>query len=241
MKFHITTNISNMNKRFCLLILSLILLTPLMGVSQNYTNKQLALISYGYNIQQGIKPQFDEYSHLFSGLGSNKVDRVISSLKTNTWILLKERLEEETGMYILPVDAHGRDFKYDPYGFPNMSINNAIRKGSSQYYLKIGVTIADYAKKGGTGYGSTPKKDKDNTEQKQNTIQPEVTIEVITYTKNGIIPMQKVIASAVAEEPWVLEDSVFVGLKMGEPFDLESSNNIMWLVNEAITNLLRKF
>lgn len=241
MKFHISINISDMNKRFFLIILSIILFHPLTSISQNYTNKQLALISYGYNVQQGIKPQFDEYSHLFSGLGGTKVDRVISSLKTNTWILLKERLEEETGMYILPVDAHGRNFKYDSYGFPNMSINNAIRKGSSQYYMRIGVTIANFAKKGGTGYGSSTKRGKNSSELIQNNIQPEITIEVITYTKNGIIPMQKVIASAVAEEPWLLDDSIFVGLKMGEPFDLESPNNIMYLVNEAITNLLKKF
>lgn len=230
-----------MKKRTFHLTLILVCFSTIL-TAQNYTNKQLALISYNYTVLQNIKPQFDEFSHLFSGIGGPKVDKVISALKTNSWILLKERLEEETGMYILPIDAHGREFTYDEYGFPNMSINKALRKGSSPFYIKIAVTIADQSGKSEKGYGSAPKKDAKTADPiDKQAVLPAITIEVTTYTKNGIIPLQKVIGTAVASEPWVLNDASFQGLKLSEPFNLDEPQNVMSLFNQALTNLIKNF
>ena len=223
-------------------------LTALFGITsklaaQNYSNKQLALISYEYNIHQNIKPLFDEFAYLFPESKNKKADKTTGLLKEKTWYLLKERLEEETGMYILPLNTHGNDFKYDVYGFPEMNINRAIRKGNSKYYIKIAVTISAYSTKAETGYGS--KTSKDSAENFEDILEgaviPEITIEVTTYNHKGIIPMQKVSGNSTAEIPWVIGKHTFEGLTKGETLKLNDPLNIMGLLNSAITNLLENF
>ncbi|HPF93424.1 MAG TPA: hypothetical protein PLV65_05795 [Tenuifilaceae bacterium] len=227
------------------IILSLAILLGLTSKlsAQNYSNKQLALISYEYNIHQNIKPQFDEFAYLFPEPKEKKADKTTGLLKEKTWYLLKERLEEGTGMYILPLNAHGNDFKYDAYGFPEMNINRAIRKGNSKYYIKIDVTISAYSTKAETGYGSKTSKDSIENEDNisENAIIPEITIEVTTYSNEGIIPMQKVTGKAIADEPWEISVKTFDGLKKGETLKLNDPHNIMGLINSAITNLLENF
>lgn len=226
----------------------IMLLFVLLGFSvslaaQSYRNKQLALISYSYNIHQNIKPQLDEFAYLFPDTQESKADKTIATLKNNSWQVLKERLEEKTGMYILPINAHGNDFKYDDYGFPNMSINKALKKGNSRYYIRVSVTIAAQANKVEKGYGSIVNKDTTNTSNAipEGSLVPVITIEVTTYTREGLLPTQKAVGSAIATEPWVISPSTFDGLKKGEELKLNDPNNIMGLINSAITNLLGNF
>ena len=226
----------------------IILVLVLLGFSvsltaQNYRNKQLALISYSYNIHPNIKPQLDEFTYLLPDLQEPKTDKTIAILKNNSWQILKERLEEETNMYILPITAHGKDFKYDEYGYPNMTINRALRKGNARYYIRVSIAIAAYSNKTDKGYGTTVNKDTTKTPEaiSEGLLIPEITIEVTTYTRDGILPMQKVVGSAMATEPWVISPSTFDGLKKGEDYKLDDPNNIMGLINSAITNLLRNF
>lgn len=229
------------NKRIMLILVLLGFSVSL--TAQNYRNKQLALISYSYNIHQNIKPQLDEFAYLFPDAQESKADKTIATLKNNSWQILKERLEEETSMYILPITAHGNDFKYDEYGFPDMSINRALRKGNSRYYIRVSVTIATLSNKADKGYGTTVNKDTTQNPKAipEGSLVPEITIEVTTYTREGILPMQKVVGSAIATEPWVISPSTFDGLKKGEELKLNDPNNIMGLINSAITNLLGNF
>lgn len=229
------------HKRIMLILVLLGFSTGL--TAQSYRNKQLALISYNYNIHQNIKPQFDEFAYLFPDTKDPKIDKTISILKNNTWFILKDGLEEKTGMYIFPINAHGKDFKYDVYEFPEMTINKALRKGTSKYYIKVDVTISAFSSKADKGYGSIASKDttKNLNELPEGSLIPVVTIEVTTYTREGIIPMQKVVGSATVTEPWIISTSTFEGLKKGEKLDLNNPNSIMGLVNTAITNLLGKF
>lgn len=226
------------------LFLILLFLTSSLGVSaQKYRNKQLGLISYGYIVNPTVKSKFDEYAYLFPDSKNSKTDKVISTLKVHTWLLLKELLEEGTEMYILPIDAHSNVFKNDPYGFPNVTINTAIRRGNSRFYLRVVVNINAPVNKTERGYGSLVKKDTSlsDKELEEGAFYPEISVEVTTYNRNGILPVQKVTGSASPSTPWVISEDTFKGLIKGQEADLNDEETFLGLLNRAIKKLVANF
>jgi hypothetical protein len=212
--------------------------------SQGQRNRQYALITYSYTINPNIKNAFNEFAHLFPELENIRADKILAKIKDQSWFLLEERLEAETGMYILPTNAHGRSFKYDVYGFPEVSINKALKDGSSKYYLRIDLTINAFSTKGETGYGVRPQaKDTANTFQDipSNAVIPQVTIVATLYNDKGIIPMQKITGTSIVSTPWVVTEETLDGIINKNEFNPNESNTLMGLINLAITDLIKRF
>lgn len=214
------------------------------GYSQKYRNRQVSLFSYSCNIHQSIYKSFEEQIHLFPETDNRKADKIINAIKDRVWYMLKEGLEEETGMYILPINAYGKNFKYDAYGFPDMSINRALRKGSSRYYLKIDLTISSALDRKDTSYGTLLSKDSAENLEKtmdENAILPKVIINVTTYSDKGIIPEERITGTAIASKPWIVSEETFNGIVNKEQLDENISDNVLGLVNAGLADLLRKF
>ncbi|PKP38888.1 MAG: hypothetical protein CVT98_04370 [Bacteroidetes bacterium HGW-Bacteroidetes-15] len=209
--------------------------------AQSYRNRQLALISYDVNISQSLKVLLDEQAHLFPDVENRKADKIIAQLKERSWYLIKDRLETETEMYILPLNAHGKSFSYDVYGFPEVQINKALRVGTSKYYIKVDLSLSSVSYQKESGYGSRPSQ-VDSSEiivAEEGSVIPQVTITVTTYTDKGIIPMQKVSGSITVPQPWVISEEIFTGLINRNEFSLEEPTTIMGLINMATTELLK--
>lgn len=211
--------------------------------TQKYQNRQLALISFSYNITKDIKPYFDVYNELFPDVENKRADRIIAAAKEYTWYMLKARLEAETGMYILPLTSHGNTFKYDEYNFPNVTINRALKNGSSRYYLKVDLTISSSIPKGEMGYGAKPSTDTTFMEglDQENACLPVMNIEVTLFNDKGILPIQKVSSLVTATAPWVMGEDIFKGLINREEFNSEDTNTLLGLTNVCISKLLRQF
>lgn len=212
--------------------------------SQGYWNKQLALISYDVSIGQSLKVLLDEQSHLFPETESKKADRIIAQLKERSWYLIKDRLESETQMYILPLNAHGKSFSYDVYGFPDISINKALRVGTSKYYIKVDLELSSVSYQKDTGYGAVASESDSSEiviETNEGDIIPKVSITVTTYTDKGIIPMQKISGSATVQNPWVVSEDIFTGLVNRKEFSLEEPTTILGLINLATSDLIKNF
>lgn len=211
--------------------------------SQNYRNKQLALITYDVSINQSLKVLLDEQAHIFPDVESKKADRIIAQLKERSWYLLKDRLETETEMYILPLTAHGKSFKYDVYGFPEISINKALRVGTSKYYIRVDLTLSSVSTKKESGYGSWDSQETDSTEIEieEGSIIPQVEVTVTTYTEKGIIPMQKVSGSATASSPWIISEEIFTGIINRDEYPMNETSTIMGLINVSITEMIKNF
>jgi hypothetical protein len=212
--------------------------------SQSFRNKQFALITFNYNIHQSLKNTINEHSNLFPEVEDKKADRIISKFKENTWLLLEDRLQTEVGMYILPLNAHGRSFKYDVYGYPTVSINKALKDGSSKFYLRIDLTINATSTKGDTGYGARSQS-RDTSinfdEIPANAIIPQVTITASMYNDKGIIPLQKLTGTYTARAYWLITEDSFNGIVNKKEFNPEQSDTFMGLINLAITDLISKF
>lgn len=214
------------------------------GQTQRYQNRELALITFNFNIAKDIKPIFDTQSQLFPEVENRKVDKVIALLKERTWYLLEARLEQEIGMYILPVNAYGKSFKYDEYNFPSVSINQALKRGTSKYYMRVDISIISAIEKRDAGYGaSIPTSDSiaSKLSEMENACLPKITIDITTYNDKGILPLQKISATITAKDPWVLGEDIFNGLVNKKEFDRQSTNTYLGLTNVAISRLIRNF
>jgi hypothetical protein len=210
--------------------------------TQRYQNRQLALISFNYTISKDIKTNFDEFAHLFPEVDHKKADRIIAVAKEFTWYILKERLESETGMYILPINSHGSSFKYDEYKFPNVNINKALKHGSTRYYLKVDLIISSGIPKGEMGYGAMPTDDAITEGMDlESACLPVMDMEISIYNDKGILPIQKISGSITASTPWVMSKDTFKGLINREEYKKDETDTLLGLTNVTIAKILRQF
>lgn len=223
---------------FTLCILFFALLT--IGQPLKYENKEIALITFNYNIDKDFKLSLDTQADLFPDVDNRKADKIIALLKERTWYLLEARLKSELRMYILPINSYGKVFKYDEYNFPNLNINQALKRGTSKYYLKVDLTLSSPITKKEAGYGA---KDSiaNKIEKMDNACLPSITISITTYNDKGIIPVQKISGTAKALIPWPLSEDIFNGLVNIKQYNKDSTDNLLGLTNVAIGKLIYNF
>lgn len=207
--------------------------------SKSYQSKQFALISFNYQISKDLKPQFDQFQHLFPDTENKKADKVIGPAKDITWYLLKDKLEKETGMYILPINAQGNKFRYDAYNFPDIKINRALKKGTSRYYIKVDLTVSSNTSQKDTGRGTTGTNE-DSVQNSENLCTPSITILLTLYNDKGILPIKRESGMAVATEGWEMSEEIFTGIANRDEYDPESTNTLLGLTNAAIRKLLNR-
>jgi hypothetical protein len=210
--------------------------------SINYRNKQFVIISFNISIHQQVKEKLDALERYFPDIENPKADKIISKITDFTWILLEERLERETGMYILPLNTSGKDFDYDVYNYPNTSINKAIRRGTSKFYLRIDVLIEpEMTQTLSIGSVTRARKDSfvtasDSTENKG--FKPRIVINFTSYSNQGILPIEKFTGSFTATNPCIFEAKALDGIINDNNY--KESNALSFLINEAITDLIAK-
>ena len=211
--------------------------------AQSYRNRQLAVISYNVSIHQSLKVMLDQQAHLFPDVENRRADKIIAPLKERSWVLVEDRLEEGTGMYILPLNAHGKNFSYDVYGFPEVAINRALRVGTSKHYIRVDLTISGTSARKDTGYGSRPaaRDTSANEGEVEGDVTPQVSITVTTYTDKGVIPLQRVTGSATAAQPWFINEDIFTGIANPKDWSKGDTSTIMGLINAALDDVMKNF
>ncbi len=203
--------------------------------AQKYRNKEVALIYFKVNIDPGYHAKFSEYAHLFREPVKPQQDRVIGHLTADIWDIVKQRLTEDVGMNILPLDAYGDKFSYDHYGFPNTSINRALQKGNSKFYISIDVDISpEFSSKYIT------KTSADTSPQviqlATNEIKPRVIIKMNIYNDKGIIPVANTKGEAMETKVITLSEKYFDGFvnpNINAPYE-----TLYKLVNQAVKELV---
>lgn len=203
--------------------------------AQKYRNKEVALISFRVNMDPSYHAKFSEYTHLFREPVKPQQDRIIGHLTADIWDIIKQQLTNDIGMIILPIDAYGEKFSYDQYGFPNTSINRALQKGNSKFYISIDVEIgpefmSKYVTK--TSSDSTPQV----IQLAPNEIKPRITIKMNIYNDKGIIPVANTKGEAIESKVVTLNDKYFDGFVNT---NLNSPNETLYkLVNQAVKELV---
>lgn len=214
----------------------LFVITPSHAGSVNYRDKEMTLISFSVSIHSDAKMYLEHFDSHFPTVKNSKADKIIAKIVEQTWGSLTDILQRETGMIILPITTFGNSISYDVYGYPDVNISKAQRKGFSKYYMKIDLQIGPEVLQ----YPISAKSKKDSTlrpvKLKSGEIKPVVTITLTTYPTNGIIPLGKYIGVSEAPAAWSPENvSILDGLvNANGKTDLST---LMSLINDAINDL----
>ncbi|HUX54322.1 MAG TPA: hypothetical protein VMV56_07910 [Williamwhitmania sp.] len=206
----------------------------------NYKNKQLTLFSYVVTIDPSVYTYLDPYKDLFEK--DDKVDPIEKAVRNDAFSQLEQRLEQEIGMDIQPLESFQDRISYDKFGYPDGNISKVIRIGSSKFYFKIAITITAVEPRNDP-YNSARQINKDKkettdtiTEESEPGFRPNVTIVMTIFNNKGIIPVDKFQGMAKAKNILPTDATLLDGIANNDAF--EGKDNLMGLINEAITDLI---
>jgi hypothetical protein len=210
--------------------------------SQKVANKQFSLIDYDLTITKEIGSELSSLESYVDGIetyndpGNNKLEAIFVHI---IYFTLKEKFEEELEMEILPINTFLRKVKYDDYGYPITTIRVALKKGYSKYYFKLNAKIESL----------TQETMKEDTLMYKDidypTIYPKLTLEVILYNKDGVIPVDKWLGTATPRYPLPIDEYILKGFDNKEievlPFDEQQADNFYLMLDRAIYGLIQDY
>lgn len=218
-------------------LILLLTLAPFNSKSFFYRNKQFVLISFNVTINEYVKARIDEHKHLFPPHSNPKVDPVKARIKQRVWVHLEERIVREVGLYVLPLNAYGEQFSYDIYGFPDMPINRALRRGTSRFYLRVDLNI-DAQGIPDKNFLQRQSRNQEGSEQQEPEIKPQITLTLIAHNDKGVMPIDRQTAIIVSPEPTTFSADFLNGFINGSPTD--DMQTLFDLIDTTISYLITK-
>lgn len=227
-------------KKYFLLSFIFFLSTSLWA--QKITNKQFSLIGYNLNISKEITNELSDLDGFMNNIktyndpGNDKVRAIFTHI---IYYTIKQKFEEELEIEILPINTFMRAVKYDDYGYPITNIRDAMRKGDSKFYFKIDVTIESL----------TESKRKSNPELFEDidykVTFPQMSMEVVVYNNQGIIPVDKWVGVTTAKKPLPINEYLLKGfdntnmtIEYGEN---QQADNFYLMLDRVIHNAIQDF
>ncbi len=208
--------------------------------AQNIKNKQFSLINYNLSIsndfiEELIKLEsFIDNIKTYNDPGNEKLKAILVHI---IYYNLKENLERELEMEILPINTFMRNVKYDDYGYPKTNIRNALRKGNSRFYFKVAANLE-----------SLTKKKKDESPEIFENIDysvtyPQLSIEITVYNNKGIIPVAKWFGVTSPKYPLAINEYLLKGFDNTEmailPAEDQQTDNLYLMLDRAIHNAIQ--
>jgi len=223
-------------------LLSFIIFLSTCLFAQKITNKQFSLIGYNLNISKEVANELSDLDGFMDNIktyndpGNDKVRAIFTHI---IYYTIKQKFEEELEIEILPINTFMRAVKYDDYGYPTTNIRDAMRKGDSKFYFKIDVTIESL----------TESKRKSNPELFEDidykVTFPQMSMEVVIYNNQGIIPVDKWVGTTTAKKPLPINEYLLKGfdntsmtIEYGEN---QQADNIYLMLDRVIHNAIQDF
>jgi len=210
--------------------------------SQKVANKQFALIDYDLSISKDMETELSSLESYIDGIktyndpGNNKLEAILVHI---IYFTLKEKLEEQLMMEILPINTFMRKVKYDDYGYPRTTIRDALKKGYSRYYFKLEAKVESL----------TEEKMKNDTTMYKDidypSIFPQINIHVTIYNKDGVLPVDKWIGTSTARYPLPINKYLLKGFDNKQmdvlPLKENQDDNLFLILDRAIQNVIQDY
>ncbi len=225
-------------KRYYLLIL-LALFTIALN-AQNIRNKQFSLFNYKLSVSNDFVEKTSDLEAFIDNIktyndpGNEKLKAVLIHI---IYYNLKEKLEEELEIEILPINTFMRNVKYDDYGYPDANIRQALRKGNSRFYFSVHAKLESLLK---NKLDESPELFEDIDYR---VVYPELTIEVTVFNNEGIIPIAKWIGATTPKYPLAINEYLLKGFDNTEmeilPAEAQQTDNLYLMLDRAIHNTIQ--
>ncbi len=229
-----------MKKNRFIVLLIVILFTSSALLAQNIKNKQFSLISYSLSISKDINNElatlqpFIETIKTYNDPGNEKLKAILVHI---IYYNLKENLEKELEIEILPINTFMRSVKYDDYGYPDANIREALRKGDSRFYFKVTATLESLTK-------SKLEESPDLFENIEKPFTyPQLTMEITVYNNEGILPVDKWTGITTPKYPLTVNQYLLKGFDNTEmeilPAEEQQTDNLYLMLDRAIHNAIQ--
>lgn len=209
--------------KFALFILLFAFTTNILNAAQRYAKKHFTCFSYEVNMNDKIRiPLTGFENHIQINLEGtqNKTEALIyhGIYKTVTKILA-----DSLQIFILPPNSLTNKAKYNIYGYPDISIQKAIRLSDTKYFFKVYAIIEnDLFDDNGNRYP-------------EGTFKPQLKIKVELYSKEGYNPIH--VSEGFAEVPKPLDNnlSFISGMEFADPAikSNEDNSTLKFLISHA--------
>lgn len=224
--------------KFIIVVLLIFLIGSATG--QNIKNKQFTLFSYNLTIDKDFAEEistlepFIETIKTYNDPGNEKLKAVLVHI---IYYTLKENLEKELEIEILPINTFMREVDYDDYGYPDANIRTALRKGDSRFYFKVEATLGTFTK-------DKLEVSPDLFEQVEKPFTyPQLTIDITVYNDEGIIPVANWIGIATPKYPLTINSYLLKGFDNTEmeilPPEDQQKDNLYLMLDRAIHNAIQ--
>jgi hypothetical protein len=229
-----------MRKINLIIVVLLVFISISSATGQNIKNKQFTLFSYNLTIGKDFADEisslepFIETIKTYNDPGNEKLKAVLVHIIFYT---LKENLEKELEIEILPINTFMREVDYDDYGYPDANIRTALRKGDSRFYFKVDANL------------ETLTKDKlDESPDLFVSVEepftyPQLTLDITVYNNEGIIPVAKWTGITTPKYPLTINSYLLKGFDNTEmeilPPEDQQKDNLYLMLDRAIHNAIQ--
>ncbi len=227
-------------KRYFLLVVIVIFSTTLFG--QNIRNKQFSLFSYNLSISNDLIEELSDMESFIDNIetyndpGNEKLKAIFVH---TLFYYLKDNLQNELEMEILPVNTFMREVKYDDFGYPKTNIREALKKGFSHFYFKVEVEFESLTKK---KREESPELFEDIDYK---VTYPQINIKITVYNNEGVIPVAKWEGYSTPKYPLAINNYLLKGFDNTEmiiqPAEEQQTDNLYLILDRAIHNTIQDY
>lgn len=181
--------------RYLFLFLSMVVLLPLNIYCQKFEGSQFCPI--GYNLMAG-KSFKSRIAPIYSKLPGNmqNTDKMEYILTYSLYEILSRQLMEILKVYIPPPTIFEDKVKYNQYGFPEVTVQKAIKLSDAKYFFKCQIRVEE----------AFP------TATPQGMVTPGINIMFTLYSKQGYVPIKNVNVNKVMPQAVKADLSLLAGL-----------------------------
>ena len=214
-------------KRFTLI---LAISFAFLGVfSQKYYKQQFTLFNYNCVVDPIIITNMASLESSMLCPAPEGYSKTHVLFVQSIFAVVKSKLEAKYGVYILPVNSYQNKVSYDAFGFPNILINTAIKKGTTKYYFKISAYVSSSSRLG---------------PQNTSELWPVIKISIDLYNKDGYQPIKSVEATSEAvgvmkKVPGILYDLECANIPDSQKL-ANDSEALKILIMDAVENAIKK-
>jgi hypothetical protein len=200
---------------------------------QRFSKSQFTLFSLDFSVDNKVLSEIKPFENLINYNPEKTQDKVIGMLTHSLYEMTSECLTDTLNVYVVPINSLGNKAKYDDYGYPDITIQKAIKLSDTKYYFKIEASLKNKQ------YDESGKKIAEDV------FQPELTIKIDLFNKNGLLPIKSTTGTASAMKPVTTSKEFISGMRFVEELDngdnTERLRNIYKIaIREAVMKLKYK-